>query len=169
MSLCIVYYRHTILQLFNNYWIYSSFNSFLNVLCFWNLICLTKKLFWLDWKFKEYAWQKSFFKQLLRYKYFIIKKRQWSFVDFIISHSDITLSLIHQMSQTFFIQQNLFWLIVATTFLLTPFAFSSWLLSFTKEEYIFGFNPTNYSIATPAVFLSFYQTLICLNYHNILI
>ena len=42
------------------------------------------------------------------------------------------------------------WLIVVTTFLFTPFAFLCSLLS-TKNEYIFGFNPTNSSITTPLV------------------
>ena len=37
----------------------SSLNSFLSYLCFLNLICLTKTLFWLSKKSKQFAWQKS--------------------------------------------------------------------------------------------------------------
>ena len=37
----------------------SSLNSFLSYLCFLNLICLTKTLFWLGKKSKQFAWQNS--------------------------------------------------------------------------------------------------------------
>ena len=36
-----------------------SHNSFLSSLRFLNLIWLTKKLSWLDWKLKQFAWQRS--------------------------------------------------------------------------------------------------------------
>ena len=84
----IVYYQHTILQLLNKNWIYffflifwhaeppslllgyyaaginSSLNSifFKSFLPFSNLICLIKKLFWLEKKLIHYAWQKTFLK-----------------------------------------------------------------------------------------------------------
>ena len=38
----------------------------LSALHFSNLICLTEKLSWLDWKLKWHVWQKSFFKQLIK-------------------------------------------------------------------------------------------------------
>ena len=72
----ILYYRRTLLQLFNEHWIYlffsssdthqshhllrchatginSSFNSFLSALRFSKLICQAKKLFCLEKKLKE--------------------------------------------------------------------------------------------------------------------
>ena len=64
-----------------------------------------------------------------------------------------TLNPIHRMSQTLFIQQNIIIFIIATTFLFTPFVFL-WSLLSTKNQYIFGFNLRNSSMATPPV-LSF--------------
>ena len=52
----------------------SSFNSFLSVFRFSNLICLIKKLFWLGWKLKQYAWQKAIFIRLKIDKISLIKK-----------------------------------------------------------------------------------------------
>ena len=63
-----------------------------------------------------------------------------------------TLNPIHRMSQTFFIEQNIF----AKTFLFMPLPFLCSRLSSAKYEYIFGFNLTDFS-----------KPLICLNYHNL--
>ena len=151
----IVYYQHTILQLLNKNWIYffflifwhaetpslllgyyaaginSSLNSifFKSFLPFSNLICLIKKLFWLEKKLIHYAWQKkNFSEELLRQLflinsnnqelihhihcfgriYLIIKARQRN-LDFIIYYFMIfNWNCIHWMSQTFLIQQNIF-------------------------------------------------------------
>ena len=55
-----------------------------------------------------------------------------------------TLNAIHQMSQTFLIQQNIFVLTVSyfSTFSFSLCFFILTILS-TKNEYIFGFNSTN--------------------------
>ena len=52
-----------------------------------------------------------------------------------------------------FIETSLYslWLIVATTFYSPLFVFLYSLLSSTKYKHIFGFNPKNSPIATPAV------------------
>ena len=82
----IIYYWHVLLQLFNKHWIHfffsssnmhqsyqllgchatginlhqlSSLNSFLSSLPFSNLICLRKKLSWLDWTLKHLLGKKS--------------------------------------------------------------------------------------------------------------
>ena len=47
-------------------------------------------------------------------------------------------------------------LIVATTFLSTPFAFLCLLLLSTKNKYMFGLNPTNSSITTLLVSTVFF-------------
>ena len=45
-----------------------------------------------------------------------------------------TLNPIHQISQTYFIEQNIKQNVIFITFLLTPFAFLCLLLSLTKYE-----------------------------------
>ena len=85
-------------------------------------------------------------------KHFIIKATQRNLIDFISFFLLIfTLNPIHQMSQTFLIQQNIFIFIMTHNILFMLFAFLCSLLSCTKYEYIFGFNPRNSSIATTAV------------------
>ena len=60
------------------------------------------------------------------------------------------------------------WFIVAATFLFTPFAFASSLLSSTKNEYIFCFNSKILQLQHPLFHLSSNQQSIRLNHYNIL-
>ena len=149
-----------------------------------------QKLSWVDWKLKQYFYSltKRLFwivtmitvfhminsdSQELSIKYiffldmrFAIKIRQLNFVGFISFYSMVfTLSSIHRVFYTFIIQQNIF-ISLSTTFLFTSFGFLCSLLLSNKNEYIFGFNPTNSSLATLPV--PSFVFPISLNHHNIL-
>ena len=56
----IIYWDAALLELILH--LYFFFSSFL----FKNFICLTKWLYWLDWKLKQYVWQNFFFEELFK-------------------------------------------------------------------------------------------------------
>ena len=138
----------------------NSLTLFLTDLRFSNLICqaksLTKKLSWLDWKLKQYAWQKSFLKIVIKVTVFLISSGNQELIHhthcfgYIFCHQNktrkfwygfifscpmiFTLNYIHWMSQTLN-NTSLYssWLIVATTFLWIPVAFLCSLLLSIKN------------------------------------
>ena len=138
-----------------------SFNSFFTCFPFFKFNITSQKsvnIFYtsekymslLDWKLTQILWQ--------------------NFVDFINSYSMIfTLNPFHRMSETFFIQKNIFillWIIVATTFLFTSFTFICSLLP-NANTYLASIRKI-LQLQHQLFHLRFYQALICLNYHNIL-
>ena len=126
---------------------------------FINLISLTKKLLWLEKKLKTICFTKKFFLIVTYIHCFecifyhqIKTKKSFSFHRFLSYDRFLFESCLSNVQQN--INKTYFsslWLIVWKTFLVAPFAVLCSLLSFTKYKYLFGFNPTNSSIATPAV------------------